>query len=244
MKGAEDTIITAILIRVSRPISVCWCDYLPKKPVDIKTNIYILQHPFEESRKLKTAPMLFHSLPEGKCHIIRGKRFTDNRYPELIKVFQSTNTYLLYPAPGAPDITELPPLDNGEQYNLIVIDGTWSQAKGIYLGNNTLQQLKKVQIKHSSKSKYIIRTQPTDSSLSTLECVAIALEILEQKPDLHEFLSRPLEALCKFQMNHGAVVHHSKVYKIENGLWKKPLPKKLLRKLEKEKLFEGEEECS
>ena len=32
---------------------------------------------------------------------------------------------------------------------------------------------------------------------------------------------RPLRALCEFQMAHGAVVHQSKEYLIENGLYKK-----------------------
>jgi len=38
----------------------------------VKTFFVVL---FQELRKLKTAPMLDQSLEEGKCHIMRGKKF-------------------------------------------------------------------------------------------------------------------------------------------------------------------------
>jgi len=57
-------------------------------------------------------------------------------------------------------------------------------------------------------------------------------------------LTRPLEALCKFQMDYGAVQHDSKVYKIENGLWQKTLPKKMLKKLELERNAKSEDKDS
>ena len=36
-----------------------------------------------------------------------------------------------------------------------------------------------------------------------------------------QILVRPLEAMCDFQLQHGAVVHQSKQYLVENGLYKK-----------------------
>ena len=53
---------------------------------------------------------------------------------------------------------------------------------------------------------------------------------------LSQLLTAPLEALCNFQLEHGAVEHQSKEYKIHHGLWKKTLPRKLIRRMEKEKL--------
>ena len=35
-----------------------------------------------------------------------------------------------------------------------------------------------------------------------------------------QILTRPLEALCDFQIENGAVVHQSKEYLIKNGLYK------------------------
>lgn len=41
----------------------------------------------------------------------------------------------------------------------------------------------------------------------------------------HQALMRPLRAMCDYQLDHGAVVHHSKQYLIDNGLYVKQLPK-------------------
>jgi DTW domain-containing protein YfiP len=43
-----------------------------------------------------------------------------------------------------------------------------------------------VQINPGVKSKYVIRTQPDDGSLSTLETAAFAISKLEQIPDLFD----------------------------------------------------------
>ncbi|XP_041362731.1 tRNA-uridine aminocarboxypropyltransferase 2-like [Gigantopelta aegis] len=220
--------------RCMRPATVCWCPYLPHAPVATETTVYILQHPFEESRCLKTAPMLYHSLPEGKCHIIKGKKFPVSRFPLLDEVMKSPNTLLLYPGPDAIDIDDI--ATDGQTYNLVLLDGTWAQAKGMYQQNPVMKLPRKVQIKYSERSKYVIRTQPTDSALSTLESAAVALSILEHKPDLIQTLTRPLVALCDFQIQHGAVQHQSREYKIEHGLWKKPLAKAVRKRLEKKQL--------
>ncbi|KAL5004161.1 hypothetical protein ScPMuIL_017617 [Solemya velum] len=220
--------------RCRRPITVCWCPFLPTEPLDVKTEVYILQHPFEESRCLRTAPMLYHSVRPGKCHIVKSKKFRPGRFPEIATVLQSPNTILLYPGDDAVDISELPSLEGDAFYTLVLLDGTWQQAKGIYTQNAMVKWPQKVKISHTMTSKYVIRTQPNDTSLSTLETAAIAISILENRPTLVDIMTRPLDALCQFQMAHGAVAHQSKQHRIENGLWEKKLPQKLLRKMEKQ----------
>lgn len=230
--------------RCGRPDTVCWCPFLPHEKIKISTNVFILQHPFEELRKLKTAPMLQQSLEEGKCNIIRGKRFSRKniKYPDLSEILQSSKTVLLFPGEDAIDIAELPAHDG--PFNLVALDGTWTQARGMYANNPLLKVPKKVMINCDRKSRYVIRTQPTDNSLSTLESVAVAISVLENRPELAEVLTAPLDALCDFQIQHGAVQHHSKEYKIANGLWLKPLPRKVIRRMEKEKQSMKEQDKS
>ncbi|XP_076465950.1 tRNA-uridine aminocarboxypropyltransferase 2-like [Babylonia areolata] len=227
-----------------RPSTVCWCPFLPREPLQITTNIYILQHPFEESRRLRTVPMLCRSVVHDRVTVLRGKRFSPKKYPALAEVLRSPNTLLLYPGPGAVDLAELPvrqtsPMRDSSGapalgYNLVILDGTWAQAKGLYCQNEMMQWPRKVQIHHQEKSKYVIRTQPTDGALSTLETAAVALSILENRPEIVEILTRPLVALCDFQIRHGAVQHQSREYKIENGLWTKPLPRAVRRRLQQQ----------
>ncbi|CAN8029656.1 unnamed protein product, partial [Ixodes persulcatus] len=88
-----------------------------------------------------------------------------------------------------------------------------------------------VQINPNRTSSYVIRTQPTRECLSTVETVAYALSVLEEKPQLQELLTRPLQTLCQHQLEHGAVTHHSKEFLIQNGLYAKPLPRRIIHKL-------------
>ncbi|XP_048735863.2 tRNA-uridine aminocarboxypropyltransferase 2-like [Ostrea edulis] len=224
----------SVCLRCCRPIPVCLCPYLPEVPVSIETNVFILQHPLEESRNLATVPILCECLPSEKVQIIKGKKFSPRRYPGVAEILRSPNTLLLYPDSEAANVEDIPPAADDQPYNLILLDGTWGQAKSMFLHNEVFSWPRKVKLNHDSKSKFVIRTQPNDMSLSTLESTALALAALERKPEIADILTRPLEALCDFQIQHGACKHDSKVYKIENGLWHKTLKKKYLKRLEKD----------
>ncbi|XP_059825609.1 tRNA-uridine aminocarboxypropyltransferase 2 isoform X1 [Hypanus sabinus] len=195
--------------RCSRPQKVCLCPFLPVHPLNVSTCLYIVQHPAEESRVLRTVPLLAACLPADKCKVFIGRRFNEDRHPELAAVCQSISTLVLYPGPEANNLEELELDPSLSPYNIIIIDGTWSQAKTMFYGNALFRLPKQVQLKTSLSSQYIIRTQPNNTCLSTLECAAFALSIVEKDHYIHEVILRPLQALCSFQLQHGAQVHHN-----------------------------------
>ncbi|GAB6018776.1 hypothetical protein CHUAL_000443 [Chamberlinius hualienensis] len=198
-----------------RPVKVCWCTYLPKDAIEIRCTVVVLQHPSEEKQCLRTAPMLKAGLTPGKCIIVKGKKFTPSRKCWDI---QGNDTLLLYPGPKAVDIDSLPSVSaNGKPYTIILIDGTWPQARSMYHNSPCLHQVQQIKLRPSKRSEYVIKTQPSECCLSTVESGANALSILEENPTINQLLLRPLHALCDFQLQHGAVEHRSKEFKNQNG---------------------------
>ncbi|XP_065200680.1 tRNA-uridine aminocarboxypropyltransferase 2 [Planococcus citri] len=218
-----------------RPTGVCYCKYLPPERLNPLCKIVLLQHPAEEKRCLHTATMLSLSLKKEKCVVFTGKKFPQNRHTELPDILSSPNTLLLYPSLKAVDVESLPKVDESSnfQYTLVIIDGTWAQAKTIYNKSTSLHSLKQVKLSKHRGSEYIIRTQPTEGCLSTLETAAEALSILENKPSWKIDLLRPLSALCEYQINHGAVIHESKELRLKNHTYPKLIGKRLKKLLEK-----------
>ncbi|XP_028661093.1 tRNA-uridine aminocarboxypropyltransferase 2 [Erpetoichthys calabaricus] len=220
--------------RCSRPQKVCLCPFLPVDPLDVSTCLYIVQHPAEESRVLRTVPLLAACLPPGKCKVLVGRRFSEDRYPELASVCQRPGTLILYPGSDAENLEDLQLNSSAAPYNIIIIDGTWSQAKDMFYRNSLFRLPKQVQLKTALSSQYVIRTQPNNTCLSTLECAAIALSIMERNSSIVEVILKPLRALCSFQLEHGAQVHHSKEHLLKAGLYDKPMPrnKRKLKRME------------
>uniref|UniRef100_A0A665TE27 tRNA-uridine aminocarboxypropyltransferase n=1 Tax=Echeneis naucrates TaxID=173247 RepID=A0A665TE27_ECHNA len=106
-----------------------------------------------------------------------------------------------------------------------------------------VQHPAEVQLNRTLSSQYVIRTQPSNICLSTLECAAVALSILEQNDDIQEVLLRPLKALCSFQLQHGAQIHHSKEHLLKNGMYDKPMPKNKRKIKRMEKLVTDHNIC-
>jgi len=128
-----------------RPQRVCWCSYLPERPIKIRGKIIILQHPGEEKRNLKTAPMLFNGLESGCCVIYLGKKFPTWKHEGLAELLDEPNTFVLFPGANSKCLKHIVKNSSPEDcYNLVLIDGTWSQAKSMYFHSPRLHNLPQV----------------------------------------------------------------------------------------------------
>jgi len=210
-------------------MSVCWCAALPDNALSLKSKVFILQHPLEEKRNLRTARIIEVGCGD-KCTVIKGRKFNSTRHPELAPWItdERDKTIVLYPGPNATPLESVP---HGEGFNIVVIDGTWKQAKSMYSNSPELHSLRKVEVHSNQPSTYVIRTQPMEGCLSTVETVALALVHLESNPSIYTILMNPLNALCNFQLECGASKHHSREYLVLHGMYDKPVPKELRRKL-------------
>ena len=68
---------------------------------------------------------------------------------------------------------------------VILLDGTWSQAKALWWRNAWLLKLRRVVLNPKAPSRYgKLRKEPRRESVSTLEATAILMSRLEGRPDL------------------------------------------------------------
>jgi DTW domain-containing protein YfiP len=174
---------------------VCYCGALPHLPTT--TRIVILQHPRERDMPIGTARMASLALPSASLHV--GIRWDDN--PELAAALgdPARPPILLYPGPEAKDILADPPKG---PVTLVVVDGTWSQARGIVRDNPILRALPRYAFAAPQKSEYRIRKEPSDEYVSTIEALMHVLGALEGDPARFRALLDPFRAMVDVHLAH------------------------------------------
>src|SRR6185295_10478417 len=169
--------------RCRRPLSVCYCGALPR--IETETRVVILQHPRERDMPIGTARMASLCLPRAELHV--GVRWGDSLPLGRALRDPARPPILLYPGPGAADILRAPPRG---PVTLIVVDGTWSQARTVVRDNPVLQEL----------SHYRIRREPRAEYVSTIEALMHVLGALEGDPARFRSLLDPLRAMVDAQL--------------------------------------------
>jgi DTW domain-containing protein YfiP len=167
---------------------VCYCAALPR--LDTATRVVILQHPREREMPIGTARMASLCLPEASLHVgVRwdaggplGGALADPARPPI----------LLYPGPGARDILRDPPPG---PVTLVVVDGTWSQARTVVRDNPILRALPRYDFVAPEPTQYRIRREPRPDYVSTIEALMHVLGVLEGDAERFRALLDPLRAM-------------------------------------------------
>ena len=151
-----------------RPKKVCHCDLIPS--VDNKTEIVIAQHIRERGHPFNTARIVADALVNSQIVVDYAENFC--RHSNLI----DEDTGILFPSQNALDLChvekELLPK------RLLLLDGTWNQAKRMYRKWPAIHSLRHYKISPPNPGQYRIRLEPDDSSLSTIEATVMALKSL------------------------------------------------------------------
>ena len=93
---SDNSKIVLIDFLLSRPATVCLCPYFPNTKLKVSTSVYVIQHPNEENRSLRTVPILFNCLQDGKCCVIRGRRFSETRYRFVLQIYRFVKPALVH----------------------------------------------------------------------------------------------------------------------------------------------------
>ncbi len=173
----------------------CYCAHVPR--IETKTRIVILQHPRERDVPIGTARMASLCLPNAELHVVTSVA----EEPALARALEdpARPAILLSPGEGARDlVTEPPP----GPVTLVVVDGTWAQAKKIIKHDPALQKLPRYAFAPRAPSEYRIRREPEAHCVSTIEALMYTLGALEGDPERFTALLDPFRAMVEFQLDH------------------------------------------
>lgn len=179
------------------------CDSI--RELSSRVHVLILQHPQEPDQDLGSARIANLALPNSTLRI--GLSWP-NLKAALGREAQPSRWAVLYLGSGiksaAPRTSESPslvlvdkkanPLPDSakllrELEGIVLLDGTWSQAKAIWWRNAWLLKLRRAVLTPSKKSLYgELRKEPRRDCLSTIESIAEALSALGEKKATSEGL--------------------------------------------------------
>ncbi len=190
--------------RCHKPAQLCLCQDL--EPINNRTEIIILQHPRERFHPIGTARLAELGLRRVRRQVCWPERaFGYEGAPrfEGERLNLGPRAGLLYPSEGARDLATLTPSERPEQ--LVVLDGTWYQARALYRDTPWLAALPHYRLDPAAPSRYRIRKEPRADYISTLEAILEALQLLEPETPGAERLLARFDQMIDDQVEHAKV---------------------------------------
>jgi DTW domain-containing protein YfiP len=191
-----------------KPMPLCICDSVT--PIDSRIALLILQHPQEQDRALGTARLT-------ALHFKNAVVKIGLSWPSLAKalgrpVADPSRWAVLYL--GSATVAELDTDREivafvrkgeiepdqrgilGDIEGVVLLDGTWSQAKALWWRNPWMLKCQRVILGPKQPSRYgELRREPRRDGLSTIEAAAMLLAGLEKRPDIAATLNGAFERM-------------------------------------------------
>ena len=180
------------------------------EPVDNRIFVLILQHPHEQREALSTAPLITTTLRQARLTIGLS-------WPGLARALggpaEPSRWAVLHlgaARPAAAERRELTLLGrNGEPVEnpsailaglrgIVILDGTWSQAKTLWWRNPWLLKLHRIVLDSPRPARLgRLRREPRREALSTVEAAALALRHIEAGPQAADALIAGLDRMMQ-----------------------------------------------
>ncbi len=173
--------------RCFRPKAACLCADIV--PLATRTRFVLLMSP-KEFKEEKAATGRLSHLCLTNSVIYCGKEFESHAEVRAELIDPRNHCVLLYPGANAlnlsvPEAGEkvagLRAALGGRRLTVFVLDATWSGARKMLRLSPCLQRLPRVMFTPSAPSRYVIKQQPQEGCLSTLEAVHELLLALEHR---------------------------------------------------------------
>jgi DTW domain-containing protein YfiP len=178
-------------------------------PIDNRIFVLVLQHPQERRELLSTAPLIGATLARTKLAVGLSWPGLSRALGESAEPWRWGVLHLgAAPAEPAAERRELSVLDrDGEPltepdavlsglHGIVLLDGTWSQAKTLWWRNPWLLKLHRIVLDPPRPARLDqLRREPRREALSTIEAAALVLRHLETGPEAANALITALERM-------------------------------------------------
>jgi DTW domain-containing protein len=191
-----------------KPKPLCICGSVT--PIENRVSLLILQHPQEQDRALGTARLTARHFKDAVVRIglswpslskALGRPVVDpSRWAVLylgsakVSDLETDREVVAINRKGELEADQRGIL--GDIEGIVLLDGTWSQAKALWWRNAWMLKCQRVILGPRHPSRYgQLRREPRRDGLSTIEAAAMLLAGLEKRPDIAETLNGSFERM-------------------------------------------------